>query len=108
MSSAKHFLEQARGSACCETTGKILMPVDIALAKGSALAAPPTRVEQVPLMAAGKGFVFEIVAAIEAFGLLEALLRFAPVFVIEKITARGDQSDEFHRINPNRVAPQNI
>jgi molybdopterin molybdotransferase len=40
------------GAPCCETTGETLIPVDVALAKGLALAASPTATERLPLMAA--------------------------------------------------------
>ncbi|MHA1530342.1 MAG: molybdopterin molybdotransferase MoeA [Alphaproteobacteria bacterium] len=52
MTAAEHLEENAAGSACCETTGEHLIPVDIALAKGLSLADPPTTVEHLPLMAA--------------------------------------------------------
>ena len=52
MTAAKHLAEHAAGPACCETTGESLIPVDIALEKGLALAAPPVTIEHLPLMAA--------------------------------------------------------
>ena len=52
MTAAKHLAEHAAGPACCETTGEPLIPVDIALEKGLALAAPPATIEHLPLMAA--------------------------------------------------------
>ena len=41
MAMAKHLAEHVGGPACCETTGERLIPVDIALEKGLALAAAP-------------------------------------------------------------------
>jgi molybdopterin molybdotransferase len=52
MAAAKHLAEQFQGPSCCETTGERLIPVDIALEKGLALAAPPATIEHLPLMAA--------------------------------------------------------
>ena len=52
MTAAKHLAEHAAGSGCCETTGEQLIPVDIALEKGLALAAPPAAIESLQLMAA--------------------------------------------------------
>ncbi len=52
MTAATHPAEYTAGSACCETTGEHLIPVDIALEKGLALVTPPATVEALPLMAA--------------------------------------------------------
>jgi molybdopterin molybdotransferase len=52
MAAVKHLAEHVEGPACCETTGESLIPVDIALQKGLALAAPPATIEHLPLMAA--------------------------------------------------------
>ena len=52
MTAAKHLAEQVHGSSCCETTGERLIPVDIALEKGLALAAPLATIEHLPLMTA--------------------------------------------------------
>jgi molybdopterin molybdotransferase len=52
MTAARKLDGDRAGLACCETTGEHLIPVDIALAKGLALAKPPTTIEHLPLMAA--------------------------------------------------------
>jgi molybdopterin molybdotransferase len=50
MSGAPALQDGAR--SCCETTGETLIPLDVALAKGLALAPPPDRAENLPLMQA--------------------------------------------------------
>ncbi|HSF93629.1 MAG TPA: gephyrin-like molybdotransferase Glp, partial [Thermohalobaculum sp.] len=52
MKAAIQSPENMHGSACCETTGENLIPVDIALAKGGAMIVPSATIEYVPLMAA--------------------------------------------------------
>jgi molybdopterin molybdotransferase len=52
MAAVKHLAEHVPGPGCCETTGESLIPVDIALQKGMALATPPSIIEHLPLMAA--------------------------------------------------------
>jgi molybdopterin molybdotransferase len=50
MAAAKHLAEHVEGPTCCETTGERLIPIDIALEKGLALAASPAIIEHLPLM----------------------------------------------------------
>jgi len=52
MTAVQKFAKDEAAPACCETTGEQLIPVDIALEKGLALAAPPATTEHLPVMAA--------------------------------------------------------